>query len=173
MQALLTHTRPESLIIKPESDGATINQGLVVVAPVGDFELLLCHGTASIVRIMRDLILQLTKISIYSTKPSITGNQSWRACTTSECVGWGYASPRTCCTRWTCPDTRQFRGTVSACWMRQVCLQRSELITCEGTVIYCPPPIQSMGLPHQILLSTQSRKSYFFLRRCLDPCPSF
>ncbi len=32
---------------------------------------------------------------------------------------------------------------------------------------------QSMGLPHQILLSTQSRKSYFFLRRCLDPCPSF
>ncbi len=119
---------------------------------------------------MRDLILQLTKISIYSTKPSITGNQSWRACTTSECVGWGYASPRTCCTRWTCPDTRQFRGTVSACWMRQVCLQRSELITCEGTVIYCPPPIQSMGLPHQILLSTQSRKSYFFLRRCLGHC---
>ncbi|WP_283797808.1 hypothetical protein [Klebsiella pneumoniae] len=49
------------LIIKPESDGATINQGLVVVAPVGDFELLLCHGTASIVRIMRDLILQLTE----------------------------------------------------------------------------------------------------------------
>ncbi len=122
---------------------------------------------------MRDLILQLTKISIYSTKPSITGNQSWRACTTSECVGWGYASPRTCCTRWTCPDTRQFRGTVSACWMRQVCLQRSELITCEGTVIYCPPPIQSMGLPHQILLSTQSRKSYFFLRRCLDPALHF
>lgn len=56
------------LIIKPESDGTMINQGLVVVAPVGDFELLLCHGTASIVRMMRDLILQLTKSSIYSTK---------------------------------------------------------------------------------------------------------
>ena len=59
------------LIIKPESDGITINQGLVVVASVGDLELLLCHGTACIVRIMRDLILQVTKISIYSTQPLI------------------------------------------------------------------------------------------------------
>ena len=37
------------LIIKPERDGATSNQGLVVVVPVGDFGLLLCHGTACIV----------------------------------------------------------------------------------------------------------------------------
>ena len=71
MQALLTHTRLSRLIINPESDGVTINQGLVVVASVGDFELLLCHGTACIVRIMRELILQVTKISIYSTKPLI------------------------------------------------------------------------------------------------------
>ncbi|KAB0545347.1 PTS fructose IIA subunit, partial [Pantoea stewartii subsp. stewartii] len=42
---------------------------LVVVAPVGDFEFLLSHGTACIIRIMRDLILQLSKSSIYSTKP--------------------------------------------------------------------------------------------------------
>lgn len=71
MQALLTHTRLSRLIINPESDGATINQGLVVVASVGDFELLLCHGTACIVRMMRELILQVTKISIYSTQPLI------------------------------------------------------------------------------------------------------
>ncbi|MCV6937600.1 hypothetical protein K3H72_24185, partial [Klebsiella quasipneumoniae] len=37
--------------------------------PVGDFELLLCHGTVCVVGKMRDLILQLSKSSIYSTKP--------------------------------------------------------------------------------------------------------
>ncbi|RKP72378.1 hypothetical protein D8Y28_00200, partial [Escherichia coli] len=33
------------------------------------FELLLCHGTVCVVGKMRDLILQLSKSSIYSTKP--------------------------------------------------------------------------------------------------------
>ncbi|WP_436881393.1 RHS domain-containing protein, partial [Escherichia coli] len=36
---------------------------------VGDFELLLCHGTVCVVGKIRDLILQLSKSSIYSTKP--------------------------------------------------------------------------------------------------------
>ncbi|MGT7860264.1 hypothetical protein ACRW53_17410, partial [Escherichia coli] len=34
------------------------------------FELLLCHGTVCVVGKIRDLILQLSKSSIYSTKPS-------------------------------------------------------------------------------------------------------
>ncbi|MHB7712394.1 hypothetical protein ACYCNZ_06250, partial [Escherichia coli] len=46
--------------------------------PVGDFELLLCHGTVCVVGKIRDLILQLSKSSIYSTKPiddlQLTGN---------------------------------------------------------------------------------------------------
>ncbi|MEP8590460.1 hypothetical protein ABKW10_22775, partial [Enterobacter asburiae] len=41
----------------------------IVGGPVGDFELLLCHGTVCVVGKMRDLILQLSKSSIYSTKP--------------------------------------------------------------------------------------------------------
>ncbi|MDZ3171984.1 hypothetical protein M2C25_11285, partial [Klebsiella pneumoniae] len=41
--------------------------------PVGDFELLLCHGTVCVVGKMRDLILQLSKSSIYSTKPYASG----------------------------------------------------------------------------------------------------
>ncbi|RDT40955.1 hypothetical protein DXF86_12615, partial [Citrobacter freundii] len=40
--------------------------------PVGDFELLLCHGTVCVVGKMCDLILQLSKSSIYSTKPLVT-----------------------------------------------------------------------------------------------------
>ncbi|PVZ90985.1 hypothetical protein B4U29_11420, partial [Klebsiella pneumoniae] len=32
----------------------------------------LCHGTVCVVGKMRDLILQLSKSSIYSTKPSVT-----------------------------------------------------------------------------------------------------
>ncbi|MCC1988717.1 hypothetical protein KZ809_13605, partial [Enterobacter roggenkampii] len=35
-----------------------------------DFEFLLCHGTVCVVGKMRDLILQLSKSSIYSTKPT-------------------------------------------------------------------------------------------------------
>ncbi|MFH2797186.1 hypothetical protein ABK811_27845, partial [Klebsiella pneumoniae] len=42
----------------------------IVGGPVGDFELLLCHGTVCVVGKMRDLILQLSKSSIYSTKPN-------------------------------------------------------------------------------------------------------
>ncbi|MGU4351693.1 fimbrial protein, partial [Escherichia coli] len=34
------------------------------------FELLLCHGTVCVVGKIRDLILQLSKSSIYSTKPT-------------------------------------------------------------------------------------------------------
>ncbi|MER4461892.1 hypothetical protein J9A94_24180, partial [Klebsiella pneumoniae] len=41
----------------------------VVGGPVGDSELLLCHGMVCVVGRMRDLILQLSKSSIYSTKP--------------------------------------------------------------------------------------------------------
>ncbi|POD89754.1 hypothetical protein BV925_20355, partial [Pectobacterium odoriferum] len=37
----------------------------------GDSELLLCHGTVCVVGRVRDLILQLSKSSIYSTKPFI------------------------------------------------------------------------------------------------------
>ncbi|RBT79528.1 hypothetical protein B9N42_11715, partial [Escherichia coli] len=44
----------------------------IVGGPVGDFELLLCHGTVCVVGKMRDLILQLSKSSIYSTKPRTT-----------------------------------------------------------------------------------------------------
>ncbi|MCC1577482.1 hypothetical protein KRP46_24315, partial [Salmonella enterica subsp. enterica serovar Indiana] len=42
----------------------------IVGGPVGDFELLLCHGTVCVVGKIRDLILQLSKSSIYSTKPT-------------------------------------------------------------------------------------------------------
>uniref|UniRef100_UPI0037442C15 hypothetical protein n=1 Tax=Klebsiella quasipneumoniae TaxID=1463165 RepID=UPI0037442C15 len=44
-------------------------EGFIVGGPVGDFELLLCHGTVCVVGKMRDLILQLSKSSIYSTNP--------------------------------------------------------------------------------------------------------
>lgn len=44
---------------------------LTVSTPVGDSELLLCHGIAGVVRMMRDLIPPLGKSSIYSTKPNI------------------------------------------------------------------------------------------------------
>ena len=56
-------------IVQPESEGATVDEGFVVGGTVGDFELLLCHGTVGVVGRMRDLILQLSKSSIYSTKP--------------------------------------------------------------------------------------------------------
>jgi PTS system fructose-specific IIB component len=69
MKALPTHTRPESPIIQPESEGATVDESFVVGGPVGDSELLLCHGMVCVVGRMRDLILQLSKSSIYSTKP--------------------------------------------------------------------------------------------------------
>ncbi|MFX0754519.1 hypothetical protein ABEL53_20885, partial [Escherichia coli] len=46
----------------------------IVGGPVGDFELLLCHGTVCVVGKMRDLILQLSKSSIYSTKPFLLVN---------------------------------------------------------------------------------------------------
>ncbi|MFV9381212.1 hypothetical protein ABQ472_16840, partial [Citrobacter freundii] len=39
-----------------------------------DSELLLCHGMVCVVGRMRDLILQLSKSSIYSTKPFIKTN---------------------------------------------------------------------------------------------------
>ena len=57
------------LIIQPESEGATVDESFVVGGPVGDSELLLCHGMVCVVGRMRDLILQLSKSSIYSTKP--------------------------------------------------------------------------------------------------------
>ncbi len=69
-KVLLTHTSLNSFIIQPESYGATVDEGFIVGGPVGDFELLLCHGTVCVVGKMRDLILQLSKSSIYSTKPN-------------------------------------------------------------------------------------------------------
>ncbi|MGS6091819.1 NAD(P)H-binding protein, partial [Escherichia coli] len=45
----------------------------VVGGPVGDSELLLCHGMVCVVGRIRDLILQLSKSSIYSTKPEVPG----------------------------------------------------------------------------------------------------
>ncbi|MER4232032.1 hypothetical protein J8967_27455, partial [Klebsiella pneumoniae] len=50
----------------------------IVGGPVGDFELLLCHGTVCVVGKMRDLILQLSKSSIYSTKPPVDANAIWQ-----------------------------------------------------------------------------------------------
>ncbi|MER3638751.1 hypothetical protein J8967_27425, partial [Klebsiella pneumoniae] len=55
----------------------------IVGGPVGDFELLLCHGTVCVVGKMRDLILQLSKSSIYSTKPFQARISS--ACNKSAC----------------------------------------------------------------------------------------
>ncbi|MCK9944251.1 hypothetical protein KQ916_29345, partial [Klebsiella pneumoniae] len=49
----------------------------IVGGPVGDFELLLCHGTVCVVGKIRDLILQLSKSSIYSTKPP--ARRAWRS----------------------------------------------------------------------------------------------
>ncbi|MGY6355424.1 conjugal transfer protein [Citrobacter amalonaticus] len=49
----------------------------MVGGPVGDFELLLCHGTVCVVGKMRDLILQLSKSSIYSTKPCHSAERSF------------------------------------------------------------------------------------------------
>ncbi|MGG2142109.1 hypothetical protein [Symbiopectobacterium sp. RP] len=46
-----------------------LDKHFVVSAPLADSELLLCHGTAFLVRMMRDLILPFSKSSIYSTKP--------------------------------------------------------------------------------------------------------
>ncbi|MGT6957407.1 hypothetical protein ACRW7A_17980, partial [Escherichia coli] len=40
------------------------------------FELLLCHGTVCVVGKIRDLILQLSKSSIYSTKP-VAARKYW------------------------------------------------------------------------------------------------
>ncbi|MGS0183470.1 hypothetical protein ACUOIW_22685, partial [Escherichia coli] len=51
----------------------------IVGGPVGDFELLLCHGTVCVVGKMRDLILQLSKSSIYSTKPRFIVSQYKKA----------------------------------------------------------------------------------------------
>ncbi|HBY0145710.1 TPA: hypothetical protein MIO00_28640, partial [Klebsiella pneumoniae] len=62
--------------IQPESYGATVDEGFIVGGPVGDFELLLCHGTVCVVGKMRDLILQLSKSSIYSTNPLTTSKHS-------------------------------------------------------------------------------------------------
>ncbi len=46
-----------------------MDESFVVGGPVGDSELLLCHGMVCVVGRIRDLILQLSKSSIYSTKP--------------------------------------------------------------------------------------------------------
>ncbi|MCK9944249.1 hypothetical protein KQ916_29310, partial [Klebsiella pneumoniae] len=49
----------------------------IVGGPVGDFELLLCHGTVCVVGKIRDLILQLSKSSIYSTKPIFAARNTY------------------------------------------------------------------------------------------------
>ncbi len=70
MKALPTHTSLNSFIIQPESYGATVDEGFIVGGPVGDFELLLCHGTVCVVGKMRDLILQLSKVRFIQQSPS-------------------------------------------------------------------------------------------------------
>ena len=52
-----------------------MDESFVVGGPVGDSELLLCHGMVCVVGRIRDLILQLSKSSIYSTKPLETGRR--------------------------------------------------------------------------------------------------
>ena len=50
MKALPTHTGSlNRLIIQPESEGATVDESFVVGGPVGDSELLLCHGMVCVV----------------------------------------------------------------------------------------------------------------------------
>jgi hypothetical protein len=44
-------------------------RALLVVGQLVILNFLLCHGTVCVVGRMRDLILQLSKSSIYSTKP--------------------------------------------------------------------------------------------------------
>ena len=62
------------IIIQPESYGATVDEGFIVGGPVGDFELLLCHGTVCVVGKMRDLILQLSKVRfIQQSQTEATG----------------------------------------------------------------------------------------------------
>ncbi|MFH3370194.1 hypothetical protein ABK950_23745, partial [Citrobacter freundii] len=60
----------------------------IVGGPVGDFELLLCHGTVCVVGKIRDLILQLSKSSIYSTKPVFVHNDNgcWFHCCMPQTV---------------------------------------------------------------------------------------
>ncbi|QFU57887.1 hypothetical protein EP126_26825 (plasmid) [Klebsiella pneumoniae] len=57
------------LILQLSKSSIYSTKPFIVGGPVGDFELLLCHGTVCVVGKMRDLILQLSKSSIYSTKP--------------------------------------------------------------------------------------------------------
>ncbi|PAS63699.1 hypothetical protein CDN92_06495 [Escherichia coli] len=45
---------------------------------------MLCHGTVCVVGKIRDLILQLSKSSIYSTKPTSIGVAHSNECTTVE-----------------------------------------------------------------------------------------
>lgn len=74
--ALLTHIRLNRLVIQSESDGATIDKGFVISTSVDDSELLLCHGTACVFKGVRDLIRQLSRSSIYSTKPLFITDKS-------------------------------------------------------------------------------------------------
>ena len=53
-----------------------MDESFVVGGPVGDSELLLCHGMVCVVGRIRDLILQLSKSSIYSTKPVVWAYRS-------------------------------------------------------------------------------------------------
>ena len=55
-----------------------MDESFVVGGPVGDSELLLCHGMVCVVGRIRDLILQLSKSSIYSTKPARITSSSQR-----------------------------------------------------------------------------------------------
>ncbi|MEP9066365.1 hypothetical protein ABKU14_23190, partial [Enterobacter roggenkampii] len=64
----------------------------IVGGPVGDFELLLCHGTVCVVGKIRDLILQLSKSSIYSTKPKKPNSLKY--------PGPFYIIPKTCPKTW-------------------------------------------------------------------------
>ncbi|MFM8058567.1 hypothetical protein PU646_27570, partial [Klebsiella pneumoniae] len=58
--------------------------------------LLLCHGMVCVVGRMRDLILQLSKSSIYSTKPATARNVGFAAVSTGA-ITFHILHPRTLC----------------------------------------------------------------------------
>jgi len=56
-------------VVQPEGDGATVDKGFVVNAPIGYSELLFCHEAACIVRMMRDLILPFIEVQFTQQSP--------------------------------------------------------------------------------------------------------
>lgn len=62
LMGVIKYVHNDGFVIQPESDGATVEEGVVVSAQVGNSELLLCHRATSIVRMMRVLLMPLSKV---------------------------------------------------------------------------------------------------------------